>query len=298
MAAGIDTLTVDFAHGITGTGKSKAKAWVEKLTLVYGYTAGNKASDGDCTDATCTNGTVNSQEFDIIQTGSTGSADWVADATAKVQALKAYLDVYNPAMTAEAASAGTAWITSSDGLAGAFTNIDNDSGYETFCATAAGNSASVTMSSLYDGSATYTKDWVAAANISEIGGSSDAGIDAGSGAVFGALSVCAKACVALDDYTHDANTNLPDNTTQTDSNACTGFSLQIAGGAPACMNWFGMIPAADAAETTGDDAGNACYKRNASELAKTYVDQTFAVATDSGNFDSYTTASTNWDTAF
>jgi len=55
---------------------------------VYGRTAGVQANDGNGTD-------VNSQEYDIAETGATGAADWSTDATAAIVALKAYLDIYN-----------------------------------------------------------------------------------------------------------------------------------------------------------------------------------------------------------
>jgi len=47
------------------------------MRLVYGRVAGVQANDGNGND-------VNSQEYDMAETGATGAADWSADATTSV----------------------------------------------------------------------------------------------------------------------------------------------------------------------------------------------------------------------
>lgn len=87
MTAGNDDLS-ETSISTSASVDAKAKDWVLALRLVYGFTAGNTSGDGDGAD-------VDSQEFAIAQTGTTGAADWSTDATAAIEALKAYLDVYN-----------------------------------------------------------------------------------------------------------------------------------------------------------------------------------------------------------
>jgi len=61
--------------------------------------------------------------------------------------------------------------------------------------------------------------------------------------------------------------------------------------------FFNALPTADSG-IVSDSTLVECWERNFSNEAKAYVDVVVGVATDSGDWDDFNTAATNWDTAF
>lgn len=154
MENGNDDLD-ETAHGLTGTADAKGFTMIAKLRLVYGRAAGNEANDGD-------GASTDSQEFAIDQTGATGAADWVADATTAVEKLKAYLDLYNANTPAADASGELA----SDGYEAAYTELTGGSTpgdeYEGKCSTAVNNAVghAADLTGEFDGSNPFNFAWV------------------------------------------------------------------------------------------------------------------------------------------
>lgn len=149
----------------------------------------------------------------------------------------------------------------------------------------------------YDSGETYELTW-------DTGATADSEITGcGTGVCDSALSTCALMCSAQLDYLHNAETNLPTSTGSWGSGECLGFELDITdGNNPVCTNYSTALMTANTTET-GDSTDEACYERNMSKLANTYVTAIAGVglvATEEANtdFDYMSAALTNWDTAY
>jgi len=149
----------------------------------------------------------------------------------------------------------------------------------------------------YDSGETYTLAW-------DTGATADSEITGcGTGTCTTALSTCALMCSATLDYLHDSETNLPTSTGSWGAGECLGFEADVTSAtAPACTNYSTALMTANTTET-GDSTTEACYERNMSKLANTYVTAIAGVglvATEEANtdFDYMAAALTNWDTAY
>lgn len=149
----------------------------------------------------------------------------------------------------------------------------------------------------YDAGETHTLAWATSLT-------TDAEITAlATGTGTEALSICALLCSAQLDYLHDSETNLPTSTGTWGTGECLGFEADVTTATtPVCSNYSTALMTANT-DATVDSTTEACYERNMSKLANTYVTAIAGVglvATEEANtdFDYMAAALTNWDTAY